>query len=550
MARTLKVDIVTDSRGIGKGIDEANSKFGKLGGLAKGAGIAVGAGLAVAGAAAVKFGASSISAASDVQQSFGALESVYGKNAEQVKAWATAAATAVGLSKNEYANLAAVVGAQLQGMGVSTAASATKSRDLIKVGADLSATFGGSVSDAVSAVSSLLKGEADPIERYGVSIKQSDVQARLAALGLDKLKGSALKQAQAQATLTLLMDKTKSSVGAFGRESDTLAHKQQVLGAKFENIKATIGQALLPVMTTFLGFIGDTVLPLLGRLAPVVDTIHDAFLGLFFGFNEGDVTSDGLFGKFEAIGKTLRENLLPAVKDVLRGLQSFVGFIVKDVVPKVLAFYATIAKSLLPVVRDLAAFFTRTLLPAFKAVIRFVVDVVVPGLAKALKPVIEGIGKAVRNVTEKVNEHKESFQKLWQGLKPVIAFLAEKVAPVVGKVVGTAFQAMGTSIGLVIDIIASLIEFVDKAIKKITELVDKVKNSKVGEIVGKVGGAVGKLNPFDRVLVSGAGSEAAAGPVINNFNILGAIDPVGTARTIEAVQRGQAVRMGRVPRIA
>jgi hypothetical protein len=94
------------------------------------------------------------------------------------------------------------------------------------MGADMAATFGGPASDAVSALSSVLKGEFDPIERYGVSLKQSDINARLAAQGQANLTGEALKQAQAQAALDLVTQQTSATQGMFASESDTAAGAQ------------------------------------------------------------------------------------------------------------------------------------------------------------------------------------------------------------------------------------------------------------------------------------------------------------------------------------
>lgn len=248
MSSTIAFDIIARDRAsdkFDKVGDSASRSGDKLKKFAKIGGAALAAGALVAG----KFALDAVGAASEVEQSFGALESVYGSNAKQVKKWAEDAAMSVGLAKSEYANLAALVGSQLQGMGVATDESAKKSKSLIKMGADLAATYGGSVREAVEAVSSTLKGETDPIERYGVSIKASDISARMAAQGLGDLEGAAKKQATAQTVLTMLTEQTTKAQGAFGRESNTLAGKQERLKATFENLKASIGEKLLPVAT-------------------------------------------------------------------------------------------------------------------------------------------------------------------------------------------------------------------------------------------------------------------------------------------------------------
>jgi len=189
--------------------------------------------------------------ASEAEQSYGAVESIFADHAQGIIDSSKRAATEVGVSGREYRELSASMGAMLKNMGMPMDEVADKSENLVGVAADLAATFGGSTKEAVEAVSSLLRGETDPIERYGVSIKQADINARMAADGLDDLTGEAEKQAKAQTLLKLLTEQTASAQGQFARETDTAAHKQQVATAKYNDAKEAIGTALLPLMAEF-----------------------------------------------------------------------------------------------------------------------------------------------------------------------------------------------------------------------------------------------------------------------------------------------------------
>ena len=182
----------------------------------------------VGGAATLALGglaAKGVSAAADLEQSVGAVQDVFKEGADQVLSWSAGAAKAVGLTKNEYNELATLIGAQLKNAGVSMSELGGKTNDLITLGADLSAMFGGTTAEAVAALSSALKGERDPIERYGVSLKQAAIDAKAAELGFQKVGGSFDQEAQAAATLALIMEQTSDAHGKFGREGDTLAHQ-------------------------------------------------------------------------------------------------------------------------------------------------------------------------------------------------------------------------------------------------------------------------------------------------------------------------------------
>ena len=148
---------------------------------------------------------------------------------------------------------------------------APKTNDLITLGADLAAQYGGSTADAVEALSAVFKGETDPIEKYGVSIKQSDIAAQKAAMGMSNLTGEADKQATAQATLALLTKQTADATGANAREADTAAGKQARLTAAWDDASAKMGAELLPAFTGLM----DAASNLVPMITPLVSTLGD-----------------------------------------------------------------------------------------------------------------------------------------------------------------------------------------------------------------------------------------------------------------------------------
>lgn len=209
------------------------------------ASMAAGAALAAIGAGA----ATCAKAAGDLQQSVGGVETVFGDSSKQMLAWSKNAAKSVGLSQNEYNEFATLVGSQLQNFGMSAEQSASKTNELIGLGADLSSMFGGTTADAVDALSSALKGEMDPIEKYGISLNDATLQAQAASMGLGDLYKSGDRNAKMQATLAAITAQSGKAVGNFAREADTAQGQQQRMNAAFENAKAALGEALLPFLT-------------------------------------------------------------------------------------------------------------------------------------------------------------------------------------------------------------------------------------------------------------------------------------------------------------
>lgn len=310
---TITLTIAGDAKDAQKALrdvgNEAENMNGKVSGVGSTwqnvKGKVLGASTVIVGGAGL-VGKELIGLAADAEQSLGAVDTVFKGSADQIKAWSNSAATDLGLSANQYRELATVVGSQFKALGVPMDQLAGQTNDLITLGADLAATYGGTTTDAVEALSSAFRGEFDPIEKFGVSIKQSDINARLAAKGLDHLTGSARKNAEQQAALELITEQTSDVQGQFGRESGTAANQQQVLAAQIENLKVALGEHLLPIFTKVMEFINGTVIPWLQRNKDTVAQLGIAITGLA-GFV---LTANAAWKAFDAVMKVARGTTL------------------------------------------------------------------------------------------------------------------------------------------------------------------------------------------------------------------------------------------------
>jgi hypothetical protein len=349
MAGPIRISILADAGRAVKSLGDADSKLGRLGSTAgklKGPLAAVGTGLGI-GLAAVAVGVKSIlSSASDAEQSIGATETVFGNAAKSIISTSDDAARKYGLSANSYRESANLIGSLFKNQGVSVDALAGKTDTMIGTAADLAATFGGETKDAVEALGSAFKGEFDPLERYGISLKESTVQAELAKRGQDKLTGAALAQAKQMVVTDLITKQAGGALGAFGRESNTLAGQQQRLTAKVENLKAALGTRLLPVATRFIGFLSDKGIPALSRFADFVGTkvtpklqdlgervvrrASELFEGLAGWAEENRDSFSKLATEGEKLGRNLDEKVLPALEKLGPLLKPLAGGTAKE----------------------------------------------------------------------------------------------------------------------------------------------------------------------------------------------------------------------------
>lgn len=220
--------------------DVDKSLGGMSGGQKFAAGMKAMQGPALAALGAVAAGAGvAVAAASELEQAQGSLDAVFKTSAGQMTEYAKAAAD-LGLSQADYSQNAALLGAQLANTGMAQDALAGSTDELINRAADMAAQFGGSTTDAVGALSAMLRGEYDSLEQYGLSMKQSDVAARAAADGIS----------EAEAKMRILNEQLgqTGTIGAAEREMGTFASQTQQAQANLENAAAAIGEALLPIV--------------------------------------------------------------------------------------------------------------------------------------------------------------------------------------------------------------------------------------------------------------------------------------------------------------
>lgn len=249
----LAIRIIADSRQARGELDQTGQAAGRFSSTMKRAALPAAALVTGLGAIAK----SAIDSASALQQSTGGVASIYGKYAGEITKVAKGAATSVGLSQAAYQDQAVLLGSQLKNLGQPIDQVAGSTNNLIKQAADMAATFGGPTSKAVEAIGSLLRGESNPIEAYGVSINQAAIKAYVLEHNLKNTTAAQQVAAKRTAIMALLYKQTAAATGQFAREQNTAAGSTEIANAKFENAKAALGARLLPVYAKFKSILGS-----------------------------------------------------------------------------------------------------------------------------------------------------------------------------------------------------------------------------------------------------------------------------------------------------
>jgi hypothetical protein len=329
---TARIKLVADARGmpdqvknqtekqLGDAGDKAGSTFGKRMTTAIAATVAVGA--AIVGKKLVTGLKESITAASDLNEITNKASVVFGKGAKDIEAFAATASTSLGQTKAQALDAASTFAVFGKGANLGGKELVKFSSGLVTTATDMASFSNTTPTEAIDSIGAALRGEFDPIEKYGVLLNQTNVQAEALSLGL--LKGSVdvskVKEAQLRAIVaqkrynealkdhgksskeaasahaalisaenrlktvtsgstqqltsqqrvlavqSLIMKQTSDAQGDFARTSNGLANQQRILTAQFGDLKASIGQALLPIVLKLTTVLTSRVMPTLQEL--------------------------------------------------------------------------------------------------------------------------------------------------------------------------------------------------------------------------------------------------------------------------------------------
>jgi hypothetical protein len=261
-SRTLKLSILAETKklsdalkGSGKDVTTFGSQisaFGKKAALA----------FAAAGVAFGAFAKIAVSSASDLAETISKVGVLFGNSAKEIEIFAGTAAKSLGQTKQQALDAAATFAIFGTSAGLSGQELSKFSIDFVKLASDLSSFNNTSPQDAINAIGSALRGEAEPLRRYGVLLNDASLKQAALSLGIITTTTQALTpQQKVLAAQKLIFEQTTAAQGDFARTSDGLANQTKILTAQLENMKTEIGTALLPIVLQLATAFSEKIIP-------------------------------------------------------------------------------------------------------------------------------------------------------------------------------------------------------------------------------------------------------------------------------------------------
>lgn len=520
-SRTLKLELLADSKGFGRGLDQAEGRLSKFGGVLKSAGKVMAAG--VAGAAAL--GGAAFAMANKVtqghdrihksSQKMGVTTDLY----QELDYWATQN----GISSE---SMERAVGRLTQRMGRAGEGNEKYAAAFERVGVSIRDANGNmrDTDQVLPEVIAKLSNIEEPATRSAVAAEL--LGTKMARDLLPALGDSALSLEDATA-------KAREMGIVIGEDAIESSVKFQ---DSLDSLKREAGALLQKGMQPVIAFFADVAMPF------------------------------------------IQEKIIP-------GLSRFAEWIGPKLITAAADVSAFFSGTVMPTLDRLRAWFIEKVLPAAVKLYSWFITTLVPGIRATVVPIIDGLRAGLDKIRERFDGNSDAVNKLWNNfLKPLAEFIVTRVAPVVGTILGGALEILGGAIGGAIDGFGLMVERIERAVDWFQRMRTKVQGViTVLRTVSRLAGeAMAKVSNVGSNMVSGATSwipGLASGGIVTrptlamvgegteseavlplsklstliqggggggtNINVTGTLmDPEGVARAVERVLRNSRRRAG------
>lgn len=254
----------------------------------------------------------SIDIASGLQEADTALNAVFGGSKGVIDSFAEGAARAIGQSELAAKKAAQTFGGYGSAAGLAGEANANFATDLVSLGSDLASFYDSTPEEAIEALGSALRGEAEPLRRFNVLLDDQRLRQEAMELGIYDGNGALTSQQKILAANRAIFEDTGVAQGDFAKTSESLANQQRSLAGQFEDVKGKLGEALLPALTELMTFANDDLVPILDELVEKV----------------GPALADALSESGPAFIELLGE-IAPHIPGIVEGIGEFVLWMIE-----------------------------------------------------------------------------------------------------------------------------------------------------------------------------------------------------------------------------
>lgn len=221
----------------------------------------------------------------------------------------------LGIDPEKLMNYQATFGQMASSMGVTAETSLKLSQALTEIGGDLASVKNLDFDKVWNDMASGLAGMSRTLDKYGVNIRNVNLQQKLTELGIQANITALNQNDKALLRAIILLDSTKYAWGDLATTINQPANQLRLIESNLQNLSRTIGNLFLPAVSNVLPYVNAMVIAL-QRLA--------TWLGNLLGIDLSKVTSSVADSSFD-FGSIAdeAEAATEAVNKLQKGIRKF-----------------------------------------------------------------------------------------------------------------------------------------------------------------------------------------------------------------------------------
>lgn len=392
-------------------------------------------------------------------ESLNAVNQIFGEASDKVLQWGDDNANAFGLSQRAFNELATPLGAMLKNSGLAMDETADQTISLTKRAADMASVFNTDVSDALAAINAGLRGESDPLEKYGVRVSAAAVEQRALADSGKTVAKSLTEEEKALARINLIMEQTEAVAGDFAATSGDNANAARIATAEMEEQQALIGEKLIPVMAAWTQAKLKATEVLVSALVPAMDFV-------------AKIVSDHVLPALQRMSAWVSEHVIPVLSEFAATVMAVVQ---RHVVPLLRQLGERVAEEF----AKFQQYYKSDVKPAFDnivAAVQWLVgeveerwpliwDVIEPVLTQ-IKDTIEFVFETVKGIiATALDLIQGDWEGAWENVKKILSGALTFVEETIGNILDFIKEAGGLLFEVAKDLGAELVKGLIAALK-------------------------------------------------------------------------------------
>lgn len=192
--------------------------------------------------------------ASSMEEVWNVIDTTFGSNANRIQIWSETTKSAFGIGELAAKEFSGTMGSTLKGLGIEGEELYSMSTALVELAGDMASFRNLDIATAFQKILSGMTGESEPLKSLGIVMSVANLEAHALAMGIETAWGKMDQATQTQVRYSYLMKQSADMQGDFAKTSESYSNQMRLLEENIEELKLSVGQTLLPVLSELVGW--------------------------------------------------------------------------------------------------------------------------------------------------------------------------------------------------------------------------------------------------------------------------------------------------------